>query len=48
MDLDKNYSFSNGIPRMVSLDLSSLSKGIYLLKVKANNKSVVKRLVISD
>ena len=46
--LDKNFSFSNGIPRTVSLDLSSLSKGIYLLKVKANNKSVVKRLVISD
>ena len=46
--LDKNYSFSNGIPRTVSLDLSSLSIGIYMLKVKANNKSVVKRLVISD
>jgi hypothetical protein len=33
---------------MVSLNLSSLSKGIYLLKVNANNNSVVKRLVISD
>jgi len=46
--LDKNYSFTNGISRMVSLNLSSLSKGIYLLKVNANNNSVVKRLIISD
>jgi hypothetical protein len=46
--LDKGYSFSNGSPRMVSLNLLNLSKGVYLLRVNAKDRSIVKRLVISD
>jgi hypothetical protein len=46
--LDKDYSFSNGSPRMVSLNLLNISKGVYLLRVNAKERSIVKRLVISD
>ena len=46
--LDENYFFSNGIPRMVSLNLLNFSKGVYLLRVSAKDRSIVKRLVISD
>ena len=46
--LDKDYSFSNGSPRMVSLNLLNISKGVYLLRVNAKDRSIVRRLVISD
>jgi len=46
--LDRDYSFSNGSPRMVSLNLLNISKGVYLLRVNAKDRSIVRRLVISD
>ena len=46
--LNKDYSFSKDSPRAVTINLLNLSQGIYLLKVKANDKSIVKRLVINE
>lgn len=46
--LNRIYSFSKDNPKTISLNLSNLSQGMYLLTIESDGKSVIKRLVISE
>ena len=46
--LDRIYSFSKDSPKTISLDLSNLSQGMYLLKIESNGNNTIKRIVIGE
>ena len=46
--LNRIYSFSKNNPKTISLNLSNLSQGMYLMKIESDDKSSIKRLVVRE
>ena len=46
--VNRIYSFSKNNPKTISLNLSNLSQGMYLMKIESDDKSSIKRLVVRE